>query len=126
MGIRAGDLRQINLGGRNFDPAPDSDVTIMLAGITLENTPNGNNTIHTKGKRVLGGVDGLVISIDPTRQDMEYIMAWAQTGVLKPCSISLIDGTTYTGALLPEGDIQVATGAGTLTIGLRGPKFVQV
>ena len=120
MGIRKGDLRQVNLGGRNFDPAPETDMTMMLHGLTLENTPNGNGTIHTGGKRRLGGFDGLALSLDMSRGDMEYLQNWATSGVPKPCSVTLIDGTTYTGPLLPEGDLNFSSGNGTLDFAARG------
>ena len=32
MGVRAGDIRQFTVGGREFDPAPESNWTIRLAG----------------------------------------------------------------------------------------------
>ena len=127
MGIRAGDIRQFTWYGREFDIAPDTDVTIMFPGLGAESTPNGNGTPHIKGTRKLGGFDGLAISVEPTRQDAEFLVAKQTAGVAGPCTLTLVSGvTTYAGSLLPEGDLQVSTGNGSMTLAGRGQKWAQV
>jgi len=126
MGIRAGDIRQFTWGGREFDVAPEGDVTMILHGIKAESTPNGNGTVHTKGTRVLGGFDGLTLSVDPARGDVEFLIAMQTGGIAKACSMTLVDKTTYGGAMLPEGDLQSSTGNGTLTVAARGAKWERI
>ena len=59
--IRAGDILNFSWYGRNFDPAPETDVTMILPGFGTESTPNGNGTVHVTGRRRLGGFDGFAI-----------------------------------------------------------------
>lgn len=123
MGIRAGDIQQFTWYGMTFDPAPETDVTMFLPGTRSESTANGNGTAHVTGRRVLGGFDGLALSIGPGDGKLEFLATKQATGVAGACSMTLIDGTTYGGALLPEGDLQFSTGNGQVTVAGRGAKW---
>ncbi len=123
MGIRAGDIAQFTWYGRTFDPAPETDVEMILPGITLETTANGNGSEHSTGKRRLGGFNGLALSLDNARGDLEFLVAKQATGVAGACSLTEMDGTTYGGALKPEGDLNKQTGTGQAQVAGRGSKW---
>lgn len=127
MTVRGGDIRQFKWNGREYDIAPDSDVTFFITsggiGISVEQTPNGNGTPHGIGKRYLGGFDGLTISCDWDRGDFEALVALQAGMVAKPCSMTLIGGTTYVGDLLPEGTLEGSSGQGQVTVAGRGKRF---
>ncbi len=40
--------------------------------------------------------------------------------------MTLVDGTTYGGMLLPEGDLQFSTGNGQITVAGRGTKWERI
>ncbi len=126
MNLRAGDIRQCKWYGKELDPAPELDMTLMLSGLVLTNTANGNGTLHSTGKRQLAGFDGGSFSCDPSRKDLEFFQGKATAGVPGPFQLTLVNGYTYIGSLVPEGEITMSTGGGTLTIAGRGEKLAQV
>lgn len=126
MGYRAGDIQQFTWYGRTFDPAPETDITLILPGVMAESTPNGNGTAHVKGTRRLGGFDGLSLSVEPSGGALEFLAAKQAAGVAGACSMTLIDGTTYGGALLPEGDLNLSTAGGAIACNGRGAKWARL
>ena len=62
MGVRAGDIRQFTVGGREFDPAPESNWTIRLAGVTNEVGLTGNGVAHVTQRKQTGGISDCAIS----------------------------------------------------------------
>jgi hypothetical protein len=121
--VRAGDIRQVTIQGREFDPAPETNVTIILAGVTNENASTGNAGMHTTQRRKLGGFDALTLSIDSGRQDYEFIQEIANLGETVPVTITLASNVTYSGALAVEGELTHNAGEGTLELAMRGPRF---
>lgn len=126
MGVRAGDIRQFTVGGREFDPAPESNWTIRLAGVTNEVGLTGNGVAHVTQRKQTGGISDCAISIDPTRQDLEYINDLKNGGEATPVNVTLVSGTTYSGALYVVGDVEYNSGEGTATLEMRGAKFEQI
>lgn len=126
MGVRAGDIRQFTIQGREFDPAPETDVTIILAGFNNESQPTGNGQLHTTQRRKLGGFDGMTVSLDNGRQDLEFIQSIGDAGAEVPVTLTLADGVTYSGQLTLEGELQPNMGEGTVEIGMRGKVFEQI
>lgn len=124
--VRAGDIRQFTVGGREFDPAPESNWTIRPAGVTNEVGLTGNGVAHVTQRKQTGGVSDAAISVDNTRQDLEYLNDLKNSGEATPVNLTLIDGTTYSGALYIVGDLEENTGEGTVTLEMRGAKFEQI
>ncbi len=123
---RGGDIIQLMLFGREFDVAADSNVTYRLAGRSNESTPTGNGGMHTVQRRKIGGFDSLPISVDPSRQDVEFLQGKADLGEPGPCSMTLINGIAYAGNLALQGEIDPNTGEGQLEITALGSKFEQI
>jgi hypothetical protein len=123
--VRGSDIRQLMIGGREFDPAPEGNVTYRLSGFQNESAPTGNGGMHTVQRRKLGGFETLAISVDPTRGDIEYLQDLANAGEPVPCSMA-IASATYAGSLTIEGEIDPNTGDGQVEISALGPKFEQV
>jgi len=113
--------------GREFDvKGEDANVNIDLGGYSDEAGINGNGTMHIMQRRKVAGFSDCPVSIDDTRQDLEYLQDLANTGELAPTTITLASGITYAGPLLPIGDLAKATGDGTLSLEMRGSKFEQI
>ncbi len=124
--VRGGDIIQVMLFGREFDVAADSNVTYRLSGRQNESTPTGNGGMHTTQRQKLGGFDSLPISVDPSRGDVEFLQEKANAGEPGPCSMTLINGITYSGNLTIQGEIDPNTGDGQVEISALGPKFEKI
>jgi len=123
---RAGDIRQIIIYDREFDPKVGGAVTYRLAGYENETEATGNGGEHTTQTRKLGGFEAAEISLDPTNGDLEFLQEKANTGEPGNCSMTLVNGTTYAGNLTLQGAIDAATDSGSAEIAALGAKFEQI
>jgi len=124
--IRGGDIRQFTLGGRELDPAAEADFEITVSGQQNEFKPTGNGQMVGTGKRVLGAIDSIEVSIDNGRGDFEYIAGIQEDGEPVPVTLTLVDGTVYSGSMGVEGELKQKSGSGTASFALRGPKLEQI
>lgn len=124
--VRGGDIDQLMIGGREFDPVGESNVSYKLAGYTNESAPTGNGNMHTTRKRKLGGFESLPISVDSDRGDVEYLQEKMDAGEPIPCSMTLANGKTYAGDLALQGDLNPNTGDGQVEISALGPRFEKI
>lgn len=123
--IRAGDIAQLTINSREFDCAKEGSADLTLAGKTNELSLNGNGTAHIKQSRKPAGFSGLPISIDATRQDLEFLQDLSDTAESVPVIMTLVSGVAYSGSLAIVGDLNHGTGEGTLTLEMRGEAFEQ-
>jgi hypothetical protein len=126
MSVRAGDIRQFTVGGREFDPAAESNWTIRLGGFNNEVALTGNGVAHVTQRRQTAGIADAEVSADPSRQDLEYLQDIKDSGETVPVNMTLVDGTTYSGSLYIVGELEHNTGEGTVSMELRGSKFEQI
>ncbi len=127
MIVRAGDIAQLMIQGRELDvKGEDANVNIDLGGFSNEAGISGNGTMHVTQRRKVAGFSDCPVSIDDERQDLEYLQAIVDLGLLVPVTITLASAITYAGSLIPVGDLAKATGDGTLSLEMRGPKFEQI
>jgi hypothetical protein len=125
--VRAGDIRQLTIGGREIDiKGGDANVNIDLGGYSNEVGINGNGSVHNTQRRKIAGFSDCPVSVDDVRQDLEYLQGLSDAGRETDVTMTLASGVTYRGALIPVGDIVKATGDGTLTLEMRGSKFEQI
>lgn len=125
--VRAGDIRQLTIDGREFDvKGEDANVNIDLGGYTNTVGINGNGTTHTTQRRKIAGFSGCPISVDDTREDLEFLQNIANDAREVPVTITLASGVTYSGSLTVVGDLGKSTGDGTSTIEMRGATFEQI
>lgn len=125
MTVRGSDIRQMMIGGREFDVAPESNVTYRLSGFSNESSPTGNGGMHTVQRRKLGGFESLPLSVDATRGDVEYLQDLADAGEPVACSMAVANAT-YAGALTIQGAIDPNTGDGQVEISALGSRFEQI
>ena len=123
MTVRGGDIIQVMLFGREFDPVPESNVTYRLSGRSNESKPTGNGGMHTIQRLKLGGFDSLPLSVDSSRGDVEFLQEKANVGEPGPCSMTLINGEAYAGNLAIQGEVDPNTGDGQVEITALGSKF---
>jgi hypothetical protein len=127
MNVRAGDLRQVTINGREFDPAPESGCTILPGGFANEHALTGNGKNHVTQKRQKAGINELSVSIDDSREDLEFLKDIADSGESVPVTATLASGMAYSGPLiLVAEDLGKDTAEGTATFSLVGEKFEQI
>ena len=124
--VRAGDILQIMIYDREFDPKQGSSVNYRIAGRTNETTLNGNGSNHTTQTLKPGGFDSLTISLDPSKKDLEYLQNANDEGEPGNCSMTLINGITYAGQLTLQGELDANTGDGQIDISALGAVFEQI
>jgi len=124
--VRGGDILQLIINNRTFEVKADSNVTYRKAGRTNESEPTGSGGMHTTQRLKLGGFDSCPISLDATKQDLEFIQDFADEGEPGNCSMTLINGITYSGDLTIEGEIDASSGDGQVEITALGPVFEQI
>jgi len=123
--LRGGDITQFNYAGRDFDIKTDSNITYRLSGITIENEPTGNGGRHATGRKKLAGIDSVPISNNVENKDYEFLQEKAD-GESYPITMSLIDGTTYSGNMAIEGDLDANTGDGQIEVSFMGETLEQI
>ena len=125
--IRAGDIRQLTINGREFDVAPESSCNIRPGGFANSVARNGNGSLHVTQKRNTAGISDLSVSVDDTRQDLEFLQETADDGLPVPVTLTLCSGIGYSGSLvLVAEDLGKATGEGTAGLDLLGERFEQI
>lgn len=125
--VKGGDIRQITIKGREFDPkGGDANVNVDVGGFMNEGSLNGNGTLSIIQRRKLAGFSDCPVQIDDSRQDMEFLQEIADGGEPVPVTMTLASGITYSGNLAVVGELQKATGDGALTLEMRGAKFEQI
>lgn len=124
--VRAGDIKQIIIHDREFDPKEGSSTTFRTAGYKNESSSTGNGGISTKQNRKLGGFDSVGISLDNSKGDLEYLQEKADSGEAGNSSITLADGSTYAGDLVIQGEIDASSDGGSTEITALGVKFEKV
>ena len=124
--VRGGDIRQLKIKGREFEPAPEAALEFMAAGFTNEHKVSGNGVMSAIQKRNLGTVDGMEVIIDNSRGDFEYLADLQKNGNAFPFTANLADGTTWSGTMAIEGELKYKTDTGTAYFGLKGQRLEQI
>lgn len=126
MQIKHGDVAQFVYKGREFAIKGDGSADIELPGYAGDINPTGNGDADVKLMRKLGSVSGLPLLMDVSRGDLEFWRDAASSGEANPMSITLVNGTTYSGSMYVQGELKYASGDGTVTPELRGAKLEQI
>jgi hypothetical protein len=124
--VRGGDIKQLTIGGREFEVQLEAKVKIKLGGMTTDVTIAGNGVATGIGKRLMAGFTDCPILIDDTRQDLEYLQAKQSAGDPLVANITLASGKTYSGSLWISGELEKDTGEGVCTLEMKGGKFEQI
>jgi hypothetical protein len=124
--VRAGDVRQFTLKGRELTIAEGAALSIIPSGGANEFKTAGNGTMYGTGKRVMGQIKGIDISIDNSEGDLEYIASIRDDGEPVPVTLTLWDYSVYSGSLGIEGDLEYKTDTGVASFEMRGPKLEQI
>lgn len=121
MASVAGSLESVSIDNRLFPVAADADSNMKLGGFEAELEPNGDGTVRKVLTRVPWMLDGIAISIDHEREDMEFLQDKSDEPGFVPITITFADGSTYQGDGTVTGEFQYSSQAATAPVTLGGP-----
>ena len=116
----AGSVESVSIGGVIFPVAADADVSMGLGGSTNEFEANGDASTRQLKTIVPWSLDGLVLSIDNDRDDMDFLQERSDSELEVPIEITYADGNVYSGQGNVSGDINYNSANGTAPIKLMG------
>src|SRR5512140_2853436 len=98
--VRAGDIRQFTWFGKEFDiKGEDANISLDLGGYTTESSISGNGIFLSTKRRKKAVLSDVVISLDDTRKDLEFLQEKIDTAAVGPLTITLASGVTYQGSM---------------------------
>jgi hypothetical protein len=121
----SGPIESITLAGRRFAVDGEDAGNISLSGMTNEVKFNGDGSKRIVRGRVNGMIENLNVQITHERKDLEYMTNLRGKSDFFDVSITLIDGTVYSGSMQFTGDIKEDTKEGIAGITLEGDLEMQ-
>jgi hypothetical protein len=121
MSAVGGSIEEVSIEGRGFPVAADAEAQRKLGGFENEVLANGNGTARLIKTRVPLMIDGLVIEMDDSRGDHEFIQEISDRSDFVPIAITYASGITYQGAATITGESQASSQSATMPITLSGP-----
>ena len=121
MNAIGGSLESVNLSGREFKVAADTDSTRSLGGFSTDFEMNGDGTGRPIKTRVPAMFSGLVIEINDDRGDQEFIQNLSDAKDLFVAGVTYVGGATYQGRMTITGELNFNSQNATMTIELKGP-----
>ena len=116
----AGSMESITIDGRSFAVTADADVARKLGGFENAVEPNGDGTARTVKTRVPWSLAGVVIEIDDTQSDQEFLQNLQDSNRDVPVTGSYVNGTTYQGTGQIVGEVVFNNQSSTASLDLSG------
>lgn len=118
MAVNGGSIKSVQLNGRGFGVAGDSDASLTIQNYTNELQPNGNKTSRVIQTAKVAGIDSVQISIDDSFDDYQYIKELNDSTEDIDITVELASGAIYAGSGKITGDFSLSTQSGTVELGL--------
>ena len=116
-----GSIESITLDGREFAVAADAEAQRKLGGFENEWQMNGNGTGRLIKTRVAWSLDGVVIEVDDSRNDQEFIKELTDRNAEFPIAVTYASGITYQGTGQVVGENAASSQSATQAVSLMGP-----
>ena len=116
-----GSIESITLDGREFTVAGDAEAQRKLGGFENEWQMNGNGTARLIKTRVAWSLDGVVIEVDDSRSDQEFVKSLIDRNAEFPVAITYASGLTYQGTGQVIGENAASSQSATMAVSLMGP-----
>ncbi|NIZ47804.1 hypothetical protein PVA44_07740 (plasmid) [Entomospira nematocerorum] len=120
---KGGRLVEVRINGRNFDPTNDSDPTIKIGALEVENEITAGRHIHSVVREAMGGFSDLVLSVT----DDEYTILANIWDSLTPVSVTITraSGAIYGGQCYPSGTCELSND-GKVTLAMDSGDFMLI
>ena len=116
----AGSMESITIDGRSFAVTADADVARKLGGFENAVESNGDGTARTVKTRVPWSLAGVVIEIDDTQSDQEFLQNLQDSNRDAPVTGSYVNGKTYQGTGQIVGEVVFNNQSSTASLDLSG------
>lgn len=116
-----GSIQVVSIRGRLFPVASDAAAQRKLGGFENELRANGDATVRIIKTRVPWDVTGIVVEIDDSRGDQEFLQEIEDLNDFVDIAMTLASDVTYQGVGTIHGEVAYDTQAATATIAMGGP-----
>jgi len=115
-----GSIEAVTLDGRTFPATTDADAQIKLGGWENEVQANGDGSTRLVKTRVPNGITGLVLSIDQSRGDSEFLQDLQDLKGYFAASLTLAGGSVWQGVMQIVDETVFNTQASTANVAVMG------
>lgn len=119
-----GSIESISLNNRVFSVASDAEMQRKTGGFENEVEANGDGSARLIKTRVPLSLDGITVSIDDVRGDLEYLQSLANLTDFFPITVTLASGVVYTASAQITGEFTASSQSTTAPISLKGPGVI--
>ena len=116
----AGSMESITIDGRSFAVTADADTARKLGGFENEVQPNGDGTARTVKTRVPWALTGVVVEIDDTQGDQEFLQALQNSYRNVPITATYVSGRVYQATGQVIGEVVFNNQSSTASLDLSG------
>ena len=116
----AGSIESITLDGRSFAVTADADTSRKLGGFENEVQSNGDGTTRAVKTRVPWSLTGVVIEIDDTAGDQEFLQALQNSNRNVPLTATYVSGVSYQATGQVVGEVVFNNQSSTASLDLSG------
>ena len=121
MGAIGGSIESVSIKGRLFAVTADANVDRKLGGFEGDVESNGNGSGRKIMIRVPWELPGLVLEIDDSLGDQEFLQDVSDMAGYVTCLITYVSGISYEGQGTITGELQGSSEKATGSITLKGP-----
>ncbi len=121
MAAVGGSLEEVTLNGRLFPVAADAEAQRKKGGFENEIQSNGDGSARQIKTRVPWSLDGIVVEIDDSRGDHEFLQGLADLTDFFPIGLTYASGVTWQGSGQIVGEFQASSQNATGAVSLMGP-----
>lgn len=115
-----GSLESISIEGRSFAVAADAEANRKLGGYENEVQSNGDGSARIIKTRVPWMLDGVVVEIDDSRNDQEFLQNLADQNAFATILLVEASGDAYQGTGQLTGEMQKSTQSSTMPLSIMG------
>ncbi len=115
-----GSLESITLDGRSFAVTADADTGRKLGGYENSIEANGDGTGRLIKAIVMPMLSGVVVEIDDTQNDHEFVQALANSNRFFPATATFASGVTYQWTSQIIGELSFSNQSTTASFDLSG------
>lgn len=115
-----GSIETVSISGRQFSVTADADVNRKLGGKENEVLANGDGTARIIKTAVPWSLEGLVVQIDDTFGDQEFLQEIADGNDFVAIALTYATGEVYQGSGIVVADLASSNQTASGTISLMG------
>ncbi len=121
-----GSITETTMAGRPFSVTAESDVGKKLQATENEGKPNGDGTVRTIKNHVTQMIEGLVVAIDNSRGDLQFLRDLNDSPDLFDFTMAEADGSFWVGKAQISGEFKYQTQDASVELNLYLQNMEQI